>query len=67
VQAQGFAGDANAEAGAYHLHLSKLPLLLGDFVLSFSRILFSYEFCFPEDMTNALAGREELAGGASIG
>jgi hypothetical protein len=66
-QAQDPAGDAEAEASAYHLHLSKLPLLLGDFVFSFSRFLFPYEFCFLEDLTNALAGREELVGGVSIG
>jgi hypothetical protein len=54
------------EAGAYHLHFSKLLSLLSDFVLSFSRILFPYEFCFLEDVTNAVAGHEELAGGARL-
>jgi hypothetical protein len=34
--------------------------------LSFARILFSYRFCFPEEVIGALASHEELAGGASI-
>jgi hypothetical protein len=34
--------------------------------LSFARILFSYRFCFPEEVTGALASHEELAGGVSI-
>jgi hypothetical protein len=34
--------------------------------LSFARILFSYKFCFLEEVIGALASHEELAGGASI-
>jgi hypothetical protein len=48
--------------------LSKLPPLFRIFVfVVFVHNLFSYKFCFLEDVIGALASHEELVGGASIG
>jgi hypothetical protein len=52
----------------YNLHLSKLPSLFGNFVFAvFVCNLFSYKFCFSEEVIDAFVSQEELAGGASIG
>jgi hypothetical protein len=48
-------GEPEAEGGAYGVHLSKLPLLFGNFVFAvFVRNLFSYKFCFLENVIGAL-------------
>jgi hypothetical protein len=54
------------EARAYQLHLSELSPL----VVLFSDLCMNYAFTcyfFSEEVTSALASREELVAGASIG
>jgi hypothetical protein len=60
------AGATGAEAGAYQLHLSELSPLAGLFLDLCMNYAFTCYF-FLEEVTGALASREELAIGASIG